>query len=151
MRYEIRRATLADVPSLVEFNAAMALETEDKTLDRAVLRAGVEGLLAHPDYGFYLVAVDAAGETVGCLLITYEWSDWRNGLFWWVQSVYVTAAHRGQGVYRAMYQQVKQLAQAQGGVCGFRLYVEEHNDVAQATYRRMGMAKTHYLMFEEMS
>jgi hypothetical protein len=81
--YQIRRATTADVPALVAFNAAMAQETENKQLDLAVLTAGVQGLLAHPDYGFYLVAVDQTGETVGCLLITYEWSDWRNGLYWW--------------------------------------------------------------------
>jgi len=148
---EIRRAGAADVAALVEFNAAMALETEQKVLEPAVLTAGVQGLLAHPDYGFYLVAVDETGTAVGCLMITYEWSDWRNGLFWWVQSVYVTKAHRGQGVYRALYQRVKQLAQEQGGVCGFRLYVEEHNDAAQATYGRLGMSKTHYLMFEEMA
>jgi GNAT superfamily N-acetyltransferase len=151
VNYSIRRAGAADVGALVEFNAAMAWETEQKRLDLAVLTAGVEGLLAHPDYGFYLVALDEAGRTVGCLLITYEWSDWRNGLFWWVQSVYVVAEHRGRGVYRSMYSSVKELARTQGGVCGFRLYVEEHNEVAQSTYRRMGMERTHYLMFEEMT
>jgi ribosomal protein S18 acetylase RimI-like enzyme len=149
VNYLIRRATPADAGTLVEFNAAMALETEQKTLDRAVLTAGVTGLLQHPDYGFYVVAATDAGEVVGCLMITYEWSDWRNGLFWWVQSVYVTPAQRGQGVYRSLYEQVKHSAQASGTACGFRLYVEEHNDAAQATYRRLGMERTHYLMFEE--
>lgn len=135
---------------LVAFNAAMALETENKVLEPAVLTAGVRGLLAHPDYGFYLVAEDEARKVAGCLLITFEWSDWRNGLFWWVQSVYVAPSHRGQGVYRALYAYVKELARAEGGVCGFRLYVEKDNAGAQETYRRMGMAKTHYLLFEEM-
>jgi ribosomal protein S18 acetylase RimI-like enzyme len=137
------------VAALVAFNAAMALETEQKRLDQAVLTAGVRGLISHADYGFYLVAEDEAGAAVGCLMVTYEWSDWRNGLFWWVQSVYVDAAHRGRGVYRALYARVKEMAAAEGGVCGFRLYVEEHNEAAQATYRRLGMEKTHYLMFEE--
>jgi GNAT superfamily N-acetyltransferase len=148
--YQIRRARVDDIPTIVDFNAAMARETEDKLLDPAVLTAGVTRLLHQPDYGFYLVAEDEAGATVGCLLITYEWSDWRNGLFWWVQSVYVAAPHRGRGVYRALYERVKTAAREQGGVCGFRLYVEEENAVAQATYRRMGMEKTHYLLFEEM-
>ena len=150
MSYRIRRAEAADIPAIVRFNAAMAWETEDKELDPTVLTAGVTGLLTHPDYGFYLVATSEAGEAVGCLLITYEWSDWRNGLFWWVQSVFVAQPQRGQGVYRALYEHVKQLARESGGVRGFRLYVEEHNHAAQATYRRMGMEKTHYLLFEEM-
>ena len=151
MSYRIRPATTADVPSLVHFNAAMALETEAKTLDHAVLTAGVTGLLRHPDYGFYLVAETEGGETAGCLMITYEWSDWRNGLFWWVQSVYVAPEHRGRGVYRGLYEHVKKTARDSGTARGFRLYVEEHNDTAQATYRRLGMERTHYLMFEEMS
>ena len=147
--YRIRPAIAADIPAIVAFNAAMALETENKQLDQAILTAGVTNLMSHADYGFYLVAESDAGETAGCLMITYEWSDWRDGLFWWVQSVYVAVPHRGCGVYRSLYDHVKQLARESGHACGFRLYVEEHNDAAQATYRRLGMHRTHYLMFEE--
>jgi len=150
MSYQIRRAGPQDVETLVRFNAAMAWETEGKTLDGVVLRAGVEGLLARPDYGFYLVS-EVDEQVAGCLMITFEWSDWRNGVFWWVQSVYVEAAHRGRGVYRSLYEYVKQMAAETGGVCGFRLYVEQDNEKAQATYRRLGMDATHYRMFEEMS
>jgi ribosomal protein S18 acetylase RimI-like enzyme len=150
--FTVRRATMADIPAIVEFNRAMARETEDKDLAEAILRPGVEGLLAHPEFGFYLVAesTDEQRCTVGSLMITYEWSDWRNGLFWWIQSVYVTPDWRRRGVYRAMYDQVKNLAAAEG-VCGFRLYVEKQNHAAQRTYEQLGMAETHYLMYETLA
>lgn len=146
---KIRQAAEADAATIVEFNRAMARETEDRELALGTITPGVARILADAALGFYLVA-EAEGAVIGCLMITYEWSDWRNGLFWWVQSVYVDPAWRGRGVYRAMYGEAKARARAMGGVCGFRLYVEENNVAAQETYRRQGMEKTHYLMFEEL-
>jgi ribosomal protein S18 acetylase RimI-like enzyme len=148
----VRVARPGDLESLVEFNLAMARETEDKSLDRATLTSGVSYLLQNPLYGFYVVAENRTAidsEVVGSLMITYEWSDWRNALFWWVQSVYVKPLYRRRGVYRALYAEVKDRAASERGVCGFRLYVEKENTVAQQTYRKLGMEESHYLMFEE--
>lgn len=145
----IRRAVPADAAALVGFNQAMALETEGKELPDAVIVPGVAGLLARPEYGFYLVA-EADGVVVGSLMVTYEWSDWRNGLIWWLQSVYVVEAWRRRGVYRALYAAVKAQAAATDGVRGFRLYVEKDNATAQRTYRALGMTETYYRLFEEM-
>ena len=144
----IRAATPADVETIASFNEAMATETEGKTLDPATIRAGVRGLFARPDLGFYVVAEDG-GRIVGQLMITYEWSDWRDGVFWWIQSVYVRPGTRGKGVYRALHAHVRTMAKAAGGVCGFRLYVEKENAAAQETYRRLGMHETPYVLFEE--
>lgn len=154
----IRRADERDIDALVEFNRAMARETESKELDAEVLRAGVRGLMNEPRYGFYLVAErklsavggEATAEVVGSLMVTYEWSDWRNGLFWWVQSVYVSPSLRRRGVYRRLYQHVKELAAADACVRGFRLYVERENGVAQRTYEQLGMEETHYKLYEEL-
>jgi ribosomal protein S18 acetylase RimI-like enzyme len=144
----IRRATPADAETIALFNEAMAVETEGKTLDPATIRAGVRALLVRPDLGFYLVA-EEGGSFVGQLMITFEWSDWRDGLFWWIQSVYVPREHRGRGVYRTLHTRVREMAGEAGGVCGLRLYVEKENAIAQETYRRMGMHETHYRLFEE--
>ncbi len=143
----IRTATLADMDRIAAFQQAMALETEGKELDATTLRQGVAGVFEAPEKGFYLVAVaDAA--VVGSLLITYEWSDWRNATFWWIQSVYVDAGWRRRGVYRAMYDHVLSLAGSRGDVCGIRLYVERTNAVARQTYDRLGMHKSHYDLYE---
>jgi GNAT superfamily N-acetyltransferase len=144
----IRPAQLSDTEFIARSNERMALETEHKVLPPATIRAGVARVLADPQLGRYFVA-EVDGQPVGCLMITYEWSDWRNGMFWWVQSVYVEPAYRGRGVYRSLYQHVKQVAAAEGGCCGFRLYVEKDNLRAQQTYQRLGMSPTDYLMFEE--
>ena len=146
---EIRRAELADVPALVAFNSAMALETENKQLDNRILEAGVRTLLQRPELGFYLVAV-CDGEPVGSLMVTSEWSDWRNGLFWWIQSVYIEPDHRRKGVYRQLYSRVKELAAQRGDICGFRLYVEKENWRAQQTYRTLGMSDAGYQLYEEL-
>jgi GNAT superfamily N-acetyltransferase len=142
----IRAATLDDIDLLVDFNAAMALETEGKRLDPARLRAGVAGVFDDSRRGVYRVA-ELEGEAVGGLLVTFEWSDWRNADFWWIQSVYVRPAARGRGVFGALYRTVEAEARA-AGACGLRLYVERDNARAQASYRRLGMDGTHYLMFE---
>lgn len=144
----IRPATPADLDHLVAFNRAMAAESEDKGLDETVLKRGVAYLLAHPDEGFYLMA-ERGGEAAGSLMVTYEWSDWRNGRFWWIQSVYVRPEHRRSGVYRAMHDHVRASARKDGRSCGLRLYVERDNHGAMATYRAMGMVETHYRLYEE--
>jgi ribosomal protein S18 acetylase RimI-like enzyme len=145
----IRLATPADAAALVAFNAAMALETERKELLPEVIGAGVRSLLGNPASGFYVVA-QASDRVVGSLLVTKEWSDWRNGDFWWIQSVYVRPESRRRGVYRALYRHVQELAAQDPRVCGFRLYVERDNGRAQATYRALGMKETRYLVFEEL-
>jgi ribosomal protein S18 acetylase RimI-like enzyme len=147
MDFSIRLAVLGDAPTLAEYNAAMALETEHLELDRERLFGGVEAVLRDPSKGFYLVA-DDDGAVTGQLMVTFEWSDWRNGVFWWVQSVYVRPDRRGGGIYTALYQEAVRRAQAQGDVCGLRLYVEKDNTRAQAAYRKLGMSETDYLLFE---
>ncbi|MGH9722083.1 MAG: GNAT family N-acetyltransferase [Bryobacteraceae bacterium] len=144
---QIRRATLPDAGMIAEFNAAMALETEHLRLDASRLLAGVEGLLADPAKGFYLVA-ERDGQIAGQMMITFEWSDWRNGTFWWIQSVYVRTQFRGQGVFRALYDHIERLARKTDGICGLRLYVEQTNRRAQATYERSGMQRCDYKMYE---
>jgi ribosomal protein S18 acetylase RimI-like enzyme len=126
----------------------MALETEGKLLLPEVVGPGVLRLLNDPSLGFYAVA-EHGGDVVGCLMVTNEWSDWRNGMFWWIQSVYVQADWRRKGVYRRLYDFIRELAGADPGICGFRLYVEKENAVAQATYGSLGMQRTDYLVYEE--
>ena len=145
----VRPASAGDADAIVAFNAAMAFETEGKRLRPEVLGPGVRRMLAEPNLGFYLVA-EAAGEAVACLMVTTEWSDWRNGRFWWIQSVYVQPAWRRRGVFRALYDAVRERARREPDVCGLRLYVEQENVTAQATYRSLGMAKTDYYVFEEL-
>ena len=144
----IRLAEKDDIHALVGFNQAMALETEGKTLEASVLEPGVAAVFEDANKGFYVVA-DDGGLAVGGLLITYEWSDWRNRWFWWIQSVYILPEFRGRSIYRQMYAFVKQLARARGGVCGFRLYVEKANVHAQKVYEQLGMHESHYLAYEE--
>lgn len=145
----IRKAQLRDAGTIADFNCALALETEHKALFPDRVNAGVRRLIGEPALGFYLVA-EAQGVVIACLLVTNEWSDWRNGMFRWIQSVYVVAPWRRRGVYRQLYDRVRELAQAEGGVCGFRLYVEKDNANAQATYASLGMAATDYLIYEEL-
>ncbi|NBC87476.1 MAG: GNAT family N-acetyltransferase [Bacteroidetes bacterium] len=145
----IRRADRSDAETLVAFNRAMAAETEDKSLNLDALRSGVRALLLNEDKGFYLVA-EREARIVGSLMITTEWSDWRDGTFWWVQSVYVRPDARRQGVYTALYTEVKDRARAEPDVCGLRLYVEKDNAAARDAYRTLGMKETPYRMYEEM-
>ncbi|MBS0381003.1 MAG: GNAT family N-acetyltransferase [Proteobacteria bacterium] len=140
----VRAATAADVPFLVDCNAAMASETEHKALDRRVLMRGTRAVFEEPRRGFYLVA-ECDGATAGCLLVTFEWSDWRNGDWWWIQSVYVVAKARRRGVFRALYTEVERRARAAGAV-GLRLYVERENTRAQQTYISLGMEEEPYKM-----
>ena len=141
----IRPATPADHTTVVAFNAALALETEGKRLDPATLAAGVAAALADPAKGYYSIAEDDGGG-VGQCLVTLEWSDWRNGWFWWIQSVYVAPAARRTGVFRDLYRHLEADAAARGDVIGVRLYVERDNARAQATYASLGFAEEPYAM-----
>lgn len=145
----LRDAEARDAGRLVQFNCALARETEALTLDPAVVAHGVDGMLGHPQRGFYVVA-EAGGEVIGSLMITSEWSDWRAGHIWWLQSVYVAPPWRRRGVYRRLYEHVRSRARAQGSIRGLRLYVESGNLAAQDAYRSVGMSPTSYLVFEEM-
>jgi ribosomal protein S18 acetylase RimI-like enzyme len=146
----IRIAVRDDANALVRFNQAMALETEGKNLDPAKISAGVAAVFEDDKKGFYVVAQAGEG-IIGGLMVTYEWSDWRNAWFWWIQSVYILPEGRGQKLYSRMYEFVKEKAAEQGDVCGFRLYVENDNVHAQKVYEKLGMAASHYLMYEEES
>jgi len=148
MSIDIRVACPADADKLVSYNCAMARETEEMALDLAITRKGVSAVLDDPTQGFYVVA-EVAGQVVGALMITYEWSDWRNGLFLWIQSVYVEPSHRGRGIYRLLYDFVRAHARERGDVCGFRLYVDADNTHAQRVYEALGMSSSNYLLYEE--
>lgn len=147
MDLHIRRAQPADLETLVEFNCRLAWETERLRLDRDTLRAGVSAVLEGRAESHYLVATQG-GAVVGQLLLTREWSDWRNGWFYWIQSVYVASEYRGQGVFRMLYRTALEEIQRQPNAVGLRLYVEEHNTLAQAVYLRLGMQATGYKVLE---
>ncbi len=147
-RTVIRRATTGDIAQITQFNIGIAKETENLNLNPTVVRLGVAKLIDNPNFGFYLVA-ESDTRIVGSLMITTEWSDWRCGQFWWIQSVYVLSEFRRKGLYGCLYSKVKELAELDDNVCGFRLYVEKDNAVAQKAYRKYGMHNTPYLLFEE--
>lgn len=150
MHLTIRPAHPGDTDVICEFNRLMAKETENKDLDPAVLRPGVAAMIADPHKGRYFVAEGEGGVIVGQLGITLEWSDWRNGNFWWIQSVYVAKDARRNGVFRKLYEHVQSAARQANDVIGVRLYVEHDNAVAQATYRKLGMVMTGYQVMEEL-
>ena len=144
---KIRKATQADLKFVAESNAALATETEGKVLDPALLRPGVQAVLDDPSLGHYYVA-EIDGQPVGQLMTTFEWSDWRNGLFLWIQSVYVMPGHRGDGVFRALFGHLESLAREDARICGIRLYVDRGNHRAQEVYRRLGMHRSNYGVME---
>jgi GNAT superfamily N-acetyltransferase len=145
----IRAAHAGDAATLVDFNRAMARETEDKELDGDIVAAGIAGVLGEPRRGFYLVA-ESGIQLAGCLMITYEWSDWRNGEWWWLQSVYVRPEHRRGGVFGALYSEVEQRARNAPGVIGVRLYVDLDNEKAQRVYQSLSMERAHYAFYEKL-
>ncbi len=165
---EVRDGVRDDLEVLVKFNIALALESEDRLLESGVVRSGVLAVLASRDHGFYLVAEAKPSESstlskieprtvepvhrnvVGSLMVTTEWSDWTNGTYWWVQSVYVRPEFREQGVYRTLYNAAKKNARKSPGVRGCRLYVEGENRIARKVYRQLGMRETNYRIFEEL-
>lgn len=147
----VRNARPEDVETIASFSAAMAWETEHRRLDLQRLQQGTLALLKSPAYGFFQVAeiaLRSAPTLIGQLMVTYEWSDWRNGVFWWIQSVYVDPAWRRHGVFRRMHDAVLSTARTRADVCGVRLYVETNNHVAQAAYRRVGLARSSYAVYE---
>jgi len=145
----VREATEKDIPSLLDFQLKMALETENITLEISSLTLGVHRLFKDPTKGRYYVA-EENGEVAGCLMTTYEWSDWRNGTVLWIQSVYVSKEHRSRGVYRKMYGYIRQLVESDPSLRGIRLYVDKTNKTAQETYVKSEMNGEHYTVFEWM-
>ena len=143
----IRDALPSDAAVIVDFNCRLAWESEGKRLDGAVIGRGVRLALEKPELCRYFLA-EIDGQVVGQTMITYEWSDWRAGVFWWIQSVYVVAEYRQRGVFRALFEHIRELAKSAFEVCGLRLYVEAHNAPALATYCRMGMTATGHLLYE---
>lgn len=154
----VRPARLDDAPTLIAFQKAMAWETEELRLDEAILSSGIRSVLEDPAKGHYFVAetqapTSAEAKTVapavvGSLMLTREYSDWRDGWFWWIQSVYVVEAWRRNGVFRSLYRFVQQLASQSPGVCGLRLYVDHDNHKAHRTYELVGMQRARYTMYE---
>ena len=144
----IRIASQADVAEIAKMNVAMAKETEAKNLVQATIEKGVSNAIRQ-DVGLYFLAYKSE-HVLGTLMVTKEWSDWRNAFFWWIQSVYIPLEHRRKGVYRALHSHVRKAAKEAPNVCGLRLYVDRDNTNAQKTYAAMGMAASNYLFFEEL-
>jgi GNAT superfamily N-acetyltransferase len=145
--WEIRLAQFADWPVIADFNTRLAEETEGKRLEPDTIAQGVRTLLSQPQHGRYFVAL-SEGRIVGQIMHTREWSDWRNGEIWWIQSVYVPSKLRHQGIFRALFTHLGNLAQTSPDVIGLRLYVEEHNSRAQEAYATLGLKRTGYAMME---
>ncbi len=149
MTITIRPANSDDIPLLVDGNQRLAAETEAKHLDGETLAAGLAAMFEDPSRGQYFIA-EVDGQPAGQIMNTYEWSDWRNGQIWWVQSVYVWAEFRNQGVFRALYEHLAKIAREDSSVVGIRLYVENENNRAQEVYRKLGMKDPGYFVLEDM-
>jgi len=147
MTFAIRDAVPTDADTIADFNNRLAEETEARTLVPELIGGGVAALLADPSKGHYWVA-ESGDQVIGQIGISFEWSDWRNGMMWWIQSVYVHKNHRRKGAYSSLYQHVESLARNDPEVIGIRLYVEKNNDRAQSTYAKLGMNKTHYQIMQ---
>ncbi|MDB6109371.1 MAG: putative acetyltransferase [Pedosphaera sp.] len=145
----IRKAVSGDASLITDFNLRLAQESEALQLDSNTVTQGVATLLKDPSKGIYFVAELPEGGVVGQLMITYEWSDWRNGNIWWIQSVYVKEEFRGFGVFKALFDHVERLARDSQEVCALRLYMDKHNDKARRAYRKMGMLEGGYVVFEK--
>ena len=149
MDLEIREAVASDATQIAQYNALLAMESEGTRLAPEVAERGAEAMFADRSRGRYWLA-EVDGEVVGQLMLTYEWSDWRNGMVWWIQSVYVHGDFRRRGVFSALYRHVESLARQEPEVCGLRLYVERDNARAQSTYEALGMHTTNYLVMQSM-
>lgn len=143
----IRYAKFEDANIIVDFNYNLALETESKILNRDILSSGVINLLKDKTKGFYLVA-EINNQVIAQTMITYEWSDWRNAYFWWIQSVYVLPEYRKHGIFKLLFEHIKNLALQQDNVCGLRLYVDKDNDTAINVYKKLSMHQSNYIFFE---
>lgn len=144
---KIRRATIDDVNIIAEYNYNLAFETEDKKLNMEILEEGVRNLIKDENKGIYHVC-EIDGKIIGQIMYTFEWSDWRNGTFLWVQSVYVNKNYRGKGVFKSLYNHIKSMCDSDDNICGIRLYVERENYVAQKTYSSLGMKECNYHIYE---
>ena len=164
MPYKVRAASASDAAQIAVFNSSMALETEQLQLDEKVLRRGVDAVFAEPERtsALYFVAEEEKEEeepptsssspssaAVACAMITFEWSDWRDGRVWWLQSVYCAPDHRRRGVFKMIYDFIKNEAKRQGAR-GLRLYADTTNDRAHSVYEALGMKTGHYQVFEDM-
>lgn len=149
MDAQIRDAVEGDAARIAEFNARLAEESEGMHLLPEIVGSGVEAMLADRSRGRYWVA-ELDGRVVGQIMVTYEWSDWRNGSIWWIQSVYVHGDYRRRGVFSALYRHVELLARQDPQVCGIRLYVERDNARAQRTYESLGMEMTDYRVMQSI-
>lgn len=147
MNYVIQKANPQDLGTLVSFNQALAQEARGEGLDPHLLTQGVQAVLSDPNRGFYTV-VKIKEQAIAACLVTFEWSDWKNAWFWWLQDVYVEPSYRQQGIFRAIYTHLKPQAQAEKA-CGLRLYVYKNNTRAQEVYQRVGMNPSSSVMFEE--
>lgn len=145
----IRSAKSNDRFAIGDFQIAMALETENIRLDPPTVEKGVRAVFDDPAKGLYFVA-EKNGEVTGSLMITFEWSDWRNGNVWWIQSVYVKPVHRRNGTFKALYNHIKKIVEDDPNLRGIRLYADKSNSIAHHTYHNMGMNSDHYAMFEWM-
>lgn len=143
----VRKAHPEDLPVIVDFQQKMAEETENISLNEGVLKNGVERIFTDPSKGFYLL-VEEEGSIIACMMLTPEWSDWRNRLFLWIQSLYVLPEYRQQGIFRKMYKHVKMLVNNSEEYAGLKLYVARENKVAQEVYYKIGMQSSHYQLFE---
>lgn len=144
----IRTALPDDIAVIADYNIKLALESEGLTLDPATVTEGVTALIRDTARGIYFVAEAAGGAVVGQLLITYEWSDWRNANIWWIQSVYVAPEFRGSGVFQALFRHVEKIARDSGEVWSMRLYMEKHNERARRAYEKLGMKEMSYEVLE---
>ena len=144
---KIRKAELRDAGTIAGFNALIAMETEGMELDPKTALLGAKAIIKDPHKGFYLVA-ESKGEIIGQLMVTNEWSDWRNKYFLWIQSVYVREDYRRKGIYSSLFRHLKDLAGFKKNVAGLRLYVEKNNEVAKEVYEQLGMTNPHYDIYE---
>lgn len=149
MQWTIRDGRPSDWPVIVDFNRLLALESEEKVLDLKLLSAGVRRLLADDNLGRYFVA-ESDGRVIAQTMVTCEWSDWRNGMFWWLQSVYVEVPVRGRGIFRGLYRHIEQLARNDGTICGIRLYVDQRNTSAHGVYETLGLKPAGYFVLEKL-
>ncbi|MCP5048382.1 MAG: GNAT family N-acetyltransferase [bacterium] len=147
LKIKIRKAELRDTQTIADYNCFMAKETEKKELDPDTVTRGVKAVIKDPHKGFYLVA-ETKGEIAGQLLVTTEWSDWRNKSFWWIASVYVPEDYRKQGIFSSLYRHLEEMARYEKSVAGLRLYVEQYNETAQQTYQQLGMHNSGYKLYE---
>ena len=143
----IRKALNKDIDVIARYNYNLAYETENKTLDMNILTKGVEAIIKDENKGIYHVC-EINGEVVGQIMYTFEWSDWRNGTFLWIQSVYVNKEFRGMGVFKALYKFIRDIADNDNNICGIRLYVEKENTIAKKTYKNIGMKECNYYIYE---